>query len=63
MNQTVKVRINGEIVERPVAHMTVAIQEDGSHIEYPEPQLDPGEVVFQSTGDPIPIIVVRTTPA
>lgn len=63
MTQTMKVRIKGELVDREVAHMTIAIQEDGSRIEYPEPKLDDGEVVFQSTEDPIPIIVVRTIPA
>lgn len=63
MIQTMKVRIDGEAVDRAVSHMTIAIQEDGSLLEYPEPLLEPGEVVFQPTDDLIPIIVMRTIPA
>ena len=63
MVDTMKVRIDGELVDREVAHMTIAIHEDGTQLEYPEPKLDPGEVVFQSVDDLIPIIVMRTNPA
>jgi len=63
MTQTMKVRIDGELVDRKVANVTRAIQDDGSTIEYPEPTIDHNEVVFRSEDDPVPIIVVRTMPA
>lgn len=63
MTDTMKVRINGEVVDRAVAHTTLAIQEDGSTIEYTEPMLERDEVVFRPDDDPLPIIVVRTIPA
>ncbi|HYQ55363.1 MAG TPA: hypothetical protein VES70_33560 [Pseudomonas sp.] len=63
MSQTMKVRIDGEVVDRAVAHTTRAIQEDGSTIEYSEPRLNRDEVVFRPDDDPLPIIVVRTIPA
>lgn len=58
-----QVRIDGEVVEREIASITRAIQEDGSIIEYPEPLLADDEVVFRPDDDPLPIIVVRTIPA
>ncbi|MCE1000019.1 hypothetical protein [Pseudomonas sp. NMI1173_11] len=63
MSQTMKVRFNGEAVDRAVAHTTRAIQEDGSIVEYTEPLLEHNEVVFRPDDDPLPIIVVRTIPA
>ncbi|HDS0930168.1 TPA: hypothetical protein QEM76_000232 [Pseudomonas putida] len=63
MSQTMKVRFNGEVVDRAVAHATRAIQEDGSIVEYTEPLLEHNEVVFRPDDDPLPIIVVRTIPA
>lgn len=63
MSQTMKVRFNGEVVDRAVAHATRAIQEDGSIVEYTEPLLEHDEVVFRPDDDPLPIIVVRTIPA
>lgn len=63
MSQTMKVRINGEVVDRAVAHATRAIQADGSIVEYTEPLLEHDEVVFRPDDDPLPIIVVRTIPA
>lgn len=58
-----KVRIGGELVDREVAHVTRAIQGDGSVLEYTEPLLEHDEVVFRSDDDPTPIIVKRTIPA
>ncbi|MCB2255780.1 hypothetical protein KTQ74_28040 [Pseudomonas chlororaphis] len=63
MSQTMKVRFNGEVVDRAVARATRAIQEDGSIVEYTEPLLEHNEVVFRPDDDPLPIIVVRTIPA
>ncbi|MBH3360508.1 hypothetical protein [Pseudomonas guariconensis] len=63
MSETMKVRICGEVVDREVAHITRAIQPDGSMIEYPEPKLADDEVVFRPDDDSMPIIVVRTIPA
>lgn len=63
MPETMKVRINGEAIDRAVAHITRAIQEDGSITEYAEPLLERDEVVFRPDDDPLPIIVVRTIPA
>ena len=63
MSQTMKVRFNGQVVDRAVAHATRAIQEDGSIVEYTEPLLEHNEVVFRPDDDPLPIIVVRTIPA
>lgn len=63
MTEFMKVRINGEVVDRAVANTTRAIQEDGSITEYTEPLLERDEVVFRPHGDPLPIIVVRTIPA
>ena len=63
MSQTMKVRFNGEVVDRAVAHATRDIQEDGSIVEYTEPLLEHNEVVFRPDDDPLPIIVVRTIPA
>lgn len=63
MSQTMKVRFNGEVVDRAVAHATRAIQEDGPIVEYTEPLLEHNEVVFRPDDDPLPIIVVRTIPA
>lgn len=63
MSQTMKVRFNGQVVDRAVAHTTRAIQEDGSIVEYTEPLLEHNEVVFRPDDDPLPIIVVRTIPA
>ncbi|ANY87653.1 MULTISPECIES: hypothetical protein [Pseudomonas] len=63
MSETMKVRIDGELVDREIAQITRAIQEDGSIHEYPEPKLEQGEVVFRPDDDPAPIIVVRTIPA
>lgn len=63
MTGTMKVRINGEVVDRTIAHTTRAIQEDGSIVEYTEPLLEHNEVVFRPDDDPLPIIVVRTIPA
>lgn len=63
MPETMKVRINGEVIDRAVAHITRAIQEDGSIAEYAEPLLERDEVVFRPDDDPLPIIVVRTIPA
>ena len=57
------VRIEGEEVYREVAHLTRAIQQDGSIVEYPEPLLAHDEVVFRPDDDPTPIIVKRTIPA
>lgn len=61
--QTMKVRIDGELVDREVASVKLAIQEDGSTIEHPEPLLMDNEVVFRPDDDPAPIIVQRTIPA
>ncbi|MFG0460963.1 hypothetical protein ACF8GG_16685 [Pseudomonas sp. yb_1] len=58
-----KVRIDGHVVDREVASITRATQEDGSTIECPEPLLESDEVVFRPDDDPLPIIVVRTIPA
>jgi len=58
-----KVRIDGELVDREVAHATRAIQDDGSITEYTEPLLAHDEVVFRPDDDPTPIIVKRTIPA
>lgn len=60
--QVMKVRIDGELVARRVAHATRAIQVDGSVLEYTEPLLDHDEVVFRPDDDPTPIIVKRTIP-
>ncbi|MFG0769511.1 hypothetical protein ACF8Q9_22160 [Pseudomonas sp. TYF_15] len=63
MSETMQVRIDGEVVDREVAHITRSIQPDGSIVEYPEPCLAHDEVVFRPDDDPLPIIVVRTIPA
>lgn len=63
MSETMRVRFNGEVIDREVEHITRAIQPDGSMIEYPEPKLADDEVVFRPDDDPLPIIVVRTIPA
>lgn len=60
---SMKVRIDGELVDREVAHSTRAIQDDGSVLEYTEPLLAHDEVVFRPDDDPTPIIVKRTIPA
>lgn len=60
---TMQVRVRGELVEREVAHITRTTNEDGSVVEYPEPLLKDGEVVFRDNQDEHPIIVVRTIPA
>ena len=54
---------DGEVIDRAVAHITRAIQEDGSITEYNEPLLERDEVVFRPDDDPLPIIVARTIPA
>jgi len=58
-----KVRIDSELADRAVAHITRAIQPDGSLVEYPEPLLAHDEVVFRPDDNPVPIIVKRTIPA
>jgi hypothetical protein len=58
-----QVRIEGEVVEREVAHATHSTQEDGSIREYTEPLLAHDEVVFRPDDEPTPIIVKRTIPA
>lgn len=63
MSETMKVRINGEVVDRAIGSTTLAIRADGSNVEYHEPKLGPDEVVFRPDDDPMPIIVTRTIPA
>lgn len=63
MSETMQVRIDGEVVDREVAHITRSIQPDGSIVEYPEPRLAHDEVVFRLDDDPLPIIAVRTIQA
>lgn len=61
--QTMQVRISGELVDREISSITRSIKEDGSAVEYPEPLLAVNEVVFRPDDDPAPIIVTRTIPA
>lgn len=58
-----KLRNDGALVDREVAHATRAIQEDGSVLEYTEHLLAHDEVVFRPDDAPPPIIVKRTIPA
>ncbi|CAM3120420.1 hypothetical protein SAMN04490207_6221 [Pseudomonas gessardii] len=54
--QTMKVRLGAVVVDREVAHMTRRTGEDGVEIEYPEPLLNPGEVVYGRDADNVLII-------
>lgn len=54
--QTMKVRIGSMIVDREVAHMTRRAGQDGAEIEYSEPLLHSGEVVYGRDADNVPII-------
>lgn len=63
IRQVMKVRIEGDVVDREVANSTRAIQPDGTIHEYADPLLAHKEVVFRPDDDPTPIIVKRTIPA